>query len=163
MTTFFSRLGVLPAVLLRKDQLPAPVGGSIRIFPVKRIRHLNASPVLGQISVMDRFGLVQVILKRGPADDMTIQEQKRGERLVLRRGADFLFHGKMREESIDLRLGHFVRMPYFMKEDEPFHPVAIGLFRTAAVMACAERLAKSIEQLWRPGGICGFLFRDAEF
>ena len=82
-----------------------------------------------------------------PTDDMTIQEQKRGERLVLRRGADFLFHGKMREESIDLRLGHFVRMPYFMKEDEPFHPVAIGLFCTAAVMACAERLSQPVQQL----------------
>lgn len=83
-----------------------------------------------------------------PADDMTIQERKRGERLVLRRSADFLFHGKMGEESIDLRLGHFVRMPYVMKEDEALDPMAVGLFRTAAVMAGPQRLAKTIEQLW---------------
>jgi len=30
-------------------------------------------------------------------------------------------------------------------------------------MAGAERLATSIEQLWGPGGISGFLFRDADF
>jgi hypothetical protein len=47
----------------------------------------------------------------------------------------------MRKESIDLRLSHFLRMPNVIKEDEALDPMAIGLFRAAAVMAGAERLA----------------------
>jgi hypothetical protein len=34
---------------------------------------------------------------------------------------------------------------------------------TAAVMAGSQRLAKSIEQLRGPGGISGFLFRNANY
>ena len=50
-----------------------------------------------------------------------------------------------------------------MEEDEPFHPVAIGYFRTAAVVAGTERFAKAIEQLGWPDGMGGFLFLDKDY
>jgi len=40
--------------------------------------------------------------------------------------------------------------------------VAIGLFRTAAVVAGSQRLAKSIEQFRRSDDIGGFFFRDED-
>jgi hypothetical protein len=54
-------------------------------------------------------------------------------------------------------------MADFVEEDEPFHPVAIGHFRTAAVVAGTERFAKMIEQLGWPDGIGGFLFRNETY
>jgi hypothetical protein len=68
----------------------------------------------------------------------------------------------MGEEPVDLGFGHIGRMADIVEEDEPFYPVAIGLFRTTAVMAGPQRFAKTIEQFWGPDGISGFLFRDED-
>jgi hypothetical protein len=41
---------------------------------------------------------------------------------------DTFFNGQMGQESIDLRFGHFGRMPDMVKKDKAFDPLAIGLF-----------------------------------
>jgi hypothetical protein len=45
-----------------------------------------------------------------------------------------------------------------MEEEKPSCPVAISLFQTTDVMMGSQHFAKTIEQLWEPDGICGFLF-----
>jgi hypothetical protein len=56
----------------------------------------------------------------------------------------------MGEKSIDLRLGHFGRMPDVMEENVPFHPLAVGAFGSWAVVAGAKRFSELIQELRRP-------------
>ena len=49
---------------------------------------------------------------------MTVEEEERGDGLVLRRGADLLLGGKVRQERVDLGLGHLRRVLDLAKEDE---------------------------------------------
>lgn len=54
---------VLPAVLLRKDPLPAPVRWSVRILAVQRVGHQDTAPTFGQVFLMDRLDISQMVLK----------------------------------------------------------------------------------------------------
>jgi hypothetical protein len=44
-------------------------------------------------------------------------------------------HGQMGQEGIDLRFGHFGRMPDVMKENVALDPMAVSLLGPAGVMA----------------------------
>lgn len=57
----------------------------------------------------------------------------------------------MRQEGIDLRLGHVGWMPDVMEEDEPLDPLAIALLGPAAVVAGSESVAEAIEELGLAG------------
>ena len=81
----------------------------------------------------------------GAFEDVPVQEEEGREGLVLRRGADLLFDGRVGEGGVDLRLGRLGWVADVVKEAEPAHPVAAGLFGTAAVMAAAEGLPGLVE------------------
>jgi hypothetical protein len=53
MAALLTGPGVLPAVLLRKDPLPALVGGSVGVFAVQGVGHLDSPPALGEVPLMD--------------------------------------------------------------------------------------------------------------
>ena len=61
--------------------------------------------------------------------------------------ADRILDGEMRQEGVDLRLGHLGGMPNLVEEDEALDPVAVALLGRSAVVAGAERLAEAIEEL----------------
>jgi hypothetical protein len=83
-------------------------------------------------------------------DHVSIEEQQRRKRLGLGRGADRLPDGQLRQEGIDLRLGHLGGVADLVERDEPFHPVAVGLFGAGAAVAGPQGLAQAVEELGLP-------------
>src|SRR3990172_6954693 len=63
MAALLLGLRVHPPILLWKDPLPPPVGRRVGILPVQGSRHLNTSPAFGQVTLMDRLDLLEVLLK----------------------------------------------------------------------------------------------------
>jgi len=62
MTAFPLGSGILPPVLLRKNPLPAPLGGCVGIFAIQRVRHQDKAPAIGQVPFVNPFDLSQVLL-----------------------------------------------------------------------------------------------------
>ena len=81
-----------------------------------------------------------------PVEDPSIEEEQRGKRLILRRGADVAVHGEIRQESVDLRLAHLLRMALAVEEDEALDPGDVRLLGAEAVVLRAQRDADTIEQ-----------------
>ncbi|HEU4681738.1 MAG TPA: hypothetical protein VFS51_08335 [Gemmatimonadales bacterium] len=61
-----------------------------------------------------------------PAEHMAVKEEQGTERLRLRRGADPPCRRQVRQEAVDLRLGHLQRMAFLVKEDVTADPVNVG-------------------------------------
>jgi len=57
-------LRIDPPVFLREDPLPAPFGGGVGVLAVEGHRHLNTAPPLGQVALVNRLDLLEVILNR---------------------------------------------------------------------------------------------------
>ena len=96
---------------------------------------------------------------RFTAEDLLVQEEHGGERLVLRRRAHMPVDRQRCEELRDLRRPHLRRMPFVVKQDEPPSPTDVRFLGTVAVVACAKRIAHLIKELplarsarveWRP-------------
>jgi hypothetical protein len=66
---------------------------------------------------------------------VAVEKEDRAERLGLRRGADVLGDGQVRDEGVDLGLRHVCRVAEPVKADVPPHPTAVGLLGAAAVVA----------------------------
>jgi len=60
----------------------------------------------------------------------------------------FLLGGQMRQEGVDLRLGHILGMADVVEVDEPLDPVDVGLFSSAAVVTGTQGVLHLVE---RPG------------
>ena len=86
-----------------------------------------------------------------PADvqfeNLTVQEQKCAQRLILRRCADAACDGEAREEVGDLLFSHFTGVTQVVVSDELLDPADIGLLRAWAVMPGADGAADLVEQL----------------
>jgi len=80
-------------------------------------------------------------------EHMAIEKQQGEKRLVLCRGADLLLNGQIGQKGVDFRFGHFGGMAHLVKEDVPLDPVAIGLFRAAAVVTGPQCFAHLVKQL----------------
>ena len=80
------------------------------------------------------------------AQDLPIQEQQRGLRLILRGGGNLPVDRQMREKRLDLRGAKFRRMPLVVEENEAFNPVDIGLLRANAVVLAADGVVNAVEQ-----------------
>jgi hypothetical protein len=80
---------------------------------------------------------------------LLVQEQQGAERLVLGRGADVPLHRQVRQESVDLRRPHLLRVALAVEEDEPPDPADVGLLRPPTVMAHPRRLPHPVEQARR--------------
>src|SRR4030043_1864999 len=53
MTALLPCFAISPSAFLRKDPLPAPICGSVGVFSVESIRHLNPAPAVAQVLFMD--------------------------------------------------------------------------------------------------------------
>jgi len=63
MATLLAGRCIPPAVLLRKNPLPTPVCWGIRILAVQSVGHQNTAPTFGQVFLVDRLDISQMILK----------------------------------------------------------------------------------------------------
>jgi hypothetical protein len=78
--------------------------------------------------------------------DLLVEEQQRGERLVLRRRRHLAVHRQVREKRLDLGGRHFGGMPLAVKQDEAPCPEQVLLLGAIAVMQRAQLVAHLIEQ-----------------
>jgi len=102
-----------------------------------------------------------------PLQDLSVKEQQCAQGLVLRRGADLFLDPEMRQEGVDLRLGHLGGMPDMLEEDEALDlpaprwlasrqagPMAVALVGPAAVVAGPQGFAETIQEFWL-ATLCG--------
>ncbi len=80
---------------------------------------------------------------------ISVKKEQSGQCLVLRRGADLLLHGQMREERVDLRLAHLVGVANVVETDVALHPLAVRLLRSRAVMARLQSVVHAVHELGR--------------
>ena len=125
----------------RDDPSPAPVGGGVRVLARKGLRRRDA--VLAALAVAHETGKLPHLA----ADDATVEEEERGERLGLRRGAHALVDRQMRDEGVDLGRGHVDRVTDAVEADEAAHPEAVCLLGAAAVVTRAQGGAHLVHQL----------------
>ena len=81
-----------------------------------------------------------------------IQEQDRGEGLVLGAGRHFPFHRQVREEGVDFWRTHFKWVTFVVEKDEAFAPIVVGVLGANGVMANAAGVAEAVEEFgWLSG------------
>ncbi len=61
----------------------------------------------------------------------------------------------MGQVGVNFGLGHIGWMPPVVKEYEPLHPMAIGLFGSSAVVAGAQGFAKTVQEFRLPDSLRG--------
>jgi len=103
----------------------------------------NREP-LGATGANDAFDPVERLL-----EDVLVEEQDRGESLVLCRGRNVFFDGQMREKAVDIAFGQLARVPACVELDVPANPVEVGLFRAAAVMPHPQNLNDAVVETGR--------------
>lgn len=84
-----------------------------------------------------------------PPQHVPVQEEQRGQRLVLRRRRHPRAHGERGQESLDLGFPQLRRMAATVEDDEAPDPAHVGLLRARAVMSRAKRGPHPIEELRR--------------
>jgi hypothetical protein len=80
-----------------------------------------------------------------PAEYGGVQEQERGEGLVLGGRGHVPADGQVGEVGVRLRLGHLARVPLAVEQHEPADPVGVGGRGPGAVPADAAGVADLIE------------------
>jgi hypothetical protein len=77
-----------------------------------------------------------------------VQEEDRGQGLILRGRGDLALDGEVVQEREDLAGPHRVGVPQTMESDEPAHPRRVGrLLGAAAVVAHADGGREAVEEL----------------
>ena len=85
--------------------------------------------------------------------DVAVQEQQRGERLVLGRGGDLPVDGEPGQEAAHLAGAHLPGVPLVMEQDEATNPVDVGVLGAGAVMPRSEGRSYAVEQARRTRSI----------
>src|SRR5438067_399061 len=80
------------------------------------------------------------------AQNVAIQKEDRGKRLVLSRCAHSRFGGETREELRDFGSAHLRRMALIVEDDEAAHPTDICLLGLCTPMPYLESPAHTIEE-----------------
>jgi hypothetical protein len=80
-------------------------------------------------------------------ENVAVQKQDRGERLVLGRCCDAAFDRQVRKELRDLRGRHVRRVSFAVEQNEAPNPLEIGSFCSEAVVLSSDTVAHTIEQL----------------
>jgi len=83
-------------------------------------------------------------------EHVSVEEEQRGQRLVLRGGADPAVDGEVGEEGVDLRLAHLDWMPLAVKDDKAPDPRDVGLLGSETVVTRPDRQAHPVEEPWFP-------------
>lgn len=84
--------------------------------------------------------------RRPDPQHVTVEEQERAQRLVLRRGRDLTIHGEMGEELPDFFYSHLRRVALPVEENEPPDPVRVSLLGSQAQVAEARDGADAFEE-----------------
>jgi hypothetical protein len=104
--------------------------------------HLGA--VEDDRQMLPPVGAHQVVEPRQvEAERVAVEEEKRGEGLVLGGGRDPFVDGQVRQEGRDVGRAEFARVPAMVMEDEPPHPVGVRLLGARAVVARAQVAGES--------------------
>lgn len=90
---------------------------------------------------------------------VTVEEEERRERLILRRRAHLAVDGQRRQETADLVRPHLARVPPAVKQDVAADPPDVRLLRPPA-MAGPKRLADPTQKRWSPRRIVRPLARQ---
>jgi hypothetical protein len=98
------------------------------------------------LRALDAVGVSQLHLQH-----VTIEEEQRGEGLILRRGGDD--DGEMREELSDLICAHLARVAFTVEEDEAFDPVGVSALGTEAQMAQSRDGVNEVEEFRLDHGV----------
>jgi hypothetical protein len=73
-----------------------------------------------------------------PAKDVPVQEQQRGECLILGRRADLAGHGEVGQEGVDLGFGHVAGVAEIVEVDEATDPQTVCLLGPPTVVTRAQ-------------------------
>jgi hypothetical protein len=84
---------------------------------------------------------------RLPSEDLSIQEEKGGEGLILGAGGDVPIRSQSRQKQLDGVITEVARMPHSMKAYVPLDPPDIGFFGSEAVMPKPASSPDQVEQL----------------
>src|SRR5262249_20089714 len=76
-----------------------------------------------------------------PQEDVLIEKQERGKRLVLRRGGDVSLRRQVTQESRDLGLAETRWVTLAAPENKALDPVHVSLLRAPAVVQPLDRVA----------------------
>ncbi len=123
----------------RRDERGDPFRRPMRRRTSARVRTVGKSS--GPLGTDDGSRGGEVLL-----EDVAVEKHEGRERLGLGRGADGALDGEMRDEGVDLGLGHLEGMALVVKEDVAADPADVGLLGAQAVVAGADRLAHAVEQ-----------------
>jgi hypothetical protein len=94
-----------------------------------------------------RFGADNVVdPSRIAAEHVAVEEQERGQGLILRRGADAVLHRERIEELSNVDRAHRCRMALAVEHDEASDPTDAGLLGAGTVVTDAHRIAHPVEQ-----------------
>lgn len=80
------------------------------------------------------------------AQNLPIQKQNRGKRLLVRGYGHLALECQMREESLDFGSSQLARMPQMMKPDESSNPEDVCLLSSQTIVQTAEPLDELVEQ-----------------
>lgn len=117
--------------------------GEYRLHLIPRQHHRQA---------LGPFGLDDVIKPRQfDLQNLAIQEQNRGQCLILRRSGNLALDCKMRQKHLHLWRPHLARMTQAVKPNEKTHPLDIRVFGTYAVVQPPDLVTELIQQFWRLG------------
>jgi hypothetical protein len=61
MAALLASPGINPAIELRKDELPSPLGRRVWVLSVDRVRHDNSAVAICQVTIMDLLHTFQMI------------------------------------------------------------------------------------------------------
>jgi len=109
------------------------------------LQRLNGAPRL-MAYLLYGAGLRLLECCRLRVQDVPVEEQQRGQRLVLGRGGHLTLDRKRGQKARDLLCAHLTRMALAVKQDVPADPGDVRLLGAAAVVAGPERLANAIEE-----------------
>ena len=85
-------------------------------------------------------------------ENLSVEEEESGERLVLCGGRYLPIHCEMREELHHLGAPHLVRMAKSVEVDIPPDPADVGLLGSLGIVANSQRGPDAVEQLrWMTG------------
>jgi hypothetical protein len=85
------------------------------------------------------------------SEHLSVEKQKRAERLILRGRRNVPSHRQVRQERRDVCGSQIGRMTLAVKYDVSADPMNVRLFGPPAVVPCADGSSHTIEQLWWRG------------
>ncbi len=112
---------------------------------------LGASKDDGELGrAADAFDAGDVI--QLPVEDLLVEEEQGGERLILSGSSDVCLDGEVAEELRDFFFPHLGGVAFLVEKDEAADPVGVGFFGADAVALDSEVPADAVEELGGRGG-----------